>query len=87
MTTDVSAEPIRPYRMNVYRDLAGQRRRRLAGWSPACGYTMDWIDHNRARFQKEVYFPPAVSVTVSDDRYASVVEATINRNAMQVSTP
>ena len=46
---------------------------------------MNWIEANRHHFEKEVYFPPAVEVEVTDVRYAGLVEQCFNRNNMFVS--
>jgi hypothetical protein len=52
---------------------------------PSVGYAVKWINANRNKFEQDVFFPPALSLSVSDDRYAAIVEACIPYREMNVS--
>jgi hypothetical protein len=67
------------------KDVKRNRRQIASAKNPTCGYAMNWIEANMHHFEKEVYFPPAVEVEVTDVKYAGIVEQCFNRNTMFVS--
>jgi hypothetical protein len=65
-------------------DVKRKRREELASRQGDLGYAMDWIDKNRDQFERNVYFPPAVEVDITDPKYTRVVEGCVGRAAMFV---
>jgi hypothetical protein len=73
------------YSIAQLKDVKKARRQLASLKNPVCGYAMNWIDTNRHLFEKEVYFPAAVEIEVTDVRYAGLVESCFNRNILFVS--
>jgi structural maintenance of chromosomes protein 5 len=71
-------------RLQRLKDVRSRRMADLSQRNASCGYAMKWIGDNQDKFDHEVFFPPAVSLNVSDLRYAPIVEALISHQQMLV---
>jgi len=87
ISSDELSLTLRPcsYSIAKLRDVKSNRRQIVSAKQPACGYAMNWIEANKHHFEKQVYFPAAVEVEVTDAKYAGLIENCFNRNTMFVS--
>ncbi|KAF8477137.1 P-loop containing nucleoside triphosphate hydrolase protein [Kalaharituber pfeilii] len=72
--------------INQLQSLDGQRENLLKSFSNDTYRAYMWIKENQNKFQKEVYGPPIVNCTVTDPRYADILEGIIGRgNALAIT--
>ncbi|KAJ9652140.1 Structural maintenance of chromosomes protein 5 [Neophaeococcomyces mojaviensis] len=73
-------------KLNNLETQIGQRESRLEELSAHTHRAWQWVKSNQQRFKKEVFGPPAVTVTVKDPRMAKALESLTQGNDLKVIT-
>jgi len=73
-------------KLNSLSTQEGQRDTRLEELSNHTHRAWQWVKANQQRFKKEVFGPPAVTVTVKDPRMAKALESLTQGNDLKVIT-
>lgn len=66
-------------------DINSRRLSELAKADRDAADVVQWLRQNRHRFQKEIIEPAYLSITVTDKKFATAVEACLNWNDLRVS--
>ncbi|KAJ5180084.1 hypothetical protein N7492_003294 [Penicillium capsulatum] len=65
---------------------SGQQEHKLRRASPDSFKAYQWVLENQHRFQKEVYGPPMVTCSITDPKYADIIESLFQRSDFMAFT-
>lgn len=66
-------------------DASARKLQQFERWDRDHADAVRWLRANQNKFEKEVFEPPILSVSIPDKRYADAVESFFNQNTMKVS--
>lgn len=65
-------------------DASTRKLQQFERWDRDHADAVRWLRANQNKFEKEIFEPPILSVSIPDKRYADAVESFFNQNTMKV---
>lgn len=72
--------------MRQLNQVQANRLNKFSTWDQNSAKVAHWLISNQHLFEKEIFLPPCISVSVPDPKYQSAVEACFNQTQVKVST-